>query len=401
MTLRTERDVIETLTGRAVTMAEVYAACDEAGVSSRANGEEVIHGASDTRAKRRARSALQHLKATGRAHRVGDGTWLIDGNPESVDTTRADVLSSLVLVIGGDVSAMELVLSSAERLLNETDEQPALILADPPWALGINGKTTSDGRPDGERANGERVYARDPENVVGGYEDVDVSDYAEFSQRWIEAAARLLQPGGYLAIITGPGQSARVQITAEDAGLTFVNQIIVPRPFALPTKRRFSHAHSVATILCSGPEANRHRFFHTPADLPKAASGRDYPLDVWSDVGKHERRGLVRYPTMLHPIVPARLVSALTPGPDNGGEPWQSLVIDPFVGGGETGVASVRLMRRFRGGDKNPRALRLAAARVTAEAHTIPGRVVVARPKASRASVRGSVTPLFTLDGVA
>lgn len=172
--------------------------------------------------------------------------------------------------------------------------------------------------------------------------------------------------GGYLAIVTGPGQSARVQVAAEDSGLTFLNQIIIPRPFALVTSRRFSHAHSVATVMCRGPVGRPGRFFAVPADLPKARSGRDYPLDVWN-VGKHERRNLVRYPTMLHPAIPARLIGALTRGDDNGGAASESLVVDPFVGGGETAVAAWRLRRRFFGGDINPRALRLTAARVSAE----------------------------------
>lgn len=353
--LRTERDVIETLRGRMITVEEIYAACETAGVHVRDDGTDIIHGRTDTRSRRRARCALQALRRTGRAQRVADGTWIVDGSLDDPQPRR------LVLVLAGDPSRAELVLCTAERLLRECDEPPALILADPPWALGIN----TSGRAD--RDNGERVYARNPEHLVGGYVDVDPAEYAEFSQRWIEAAAAVLPAGGYLAIVTGPGQSARVQVAAEDAGLTFVNQLIVPRPFALPTSRRFSHAHTVATVLCSGPEQSRHRFFAVPPDLPKARSGRDYPLDVWSDIGKHERRGLVRYPTMLHPKVPARLIAALTPGPENGGRPWQSLVVDPFVGGGQTAIAAVNLQRRFLGGDINPRALRLTAARVIAE----------------------------------
>lgn len=351
--LRTERDVIETLRGCSVTLDEIYTACENAGVQVRDDGEQVIHSASDTRSRRRARGALQSMRRTGQARRVGDGTWLIEG---SIECPRR-----MVLVICGDPSRMELMLSSAEHLLSECDEPPALVLADPPWALGIN----DSGDP--ERDNGERVYARNAEHVVGGYRDVNPADYPEFCQRWIGAVAELLQPGGYLAIITGPGQAARVQVTAEDAGLTFLNQIIVPRPFALPTHRRFSHAHTVATILCAGPARNIRRFFAVPADLPKARSGRDYPLDVWSDLGKHERRGQVRYPTMLHPAVPARLIAALTLGPENGGHPWQALVVDPFLGGGESALAAVRAQRRFRGGDVNPGALRLGAARVIAE----------------------------------
>lgn len=55
-----------------------------------------------------------------------------------------------------------------------------------------------------------------------------------------------------------------------------------------------------------------------------------------TDVGQHERRGRVRYPTMLHPAVPERLINALTPGPENGGRAWQALVVDLLTGGGES-----------------------------------------------------------------
>lgn len=357
--MRTERDVIETLRGRAVTIDEIYAACEAAAVVSRSGGAEVVHGRTDTRWRRRARGALQSLRRSGRAERVGDGTWLIRG---TVAAPR-----NLILIVAGDPSRMELVLASAERLLHECDETPALILADPPWGLGI----AATGRPD-HRDNGERLYARNPVHLVGGYVDVEPADYREFSQRWIEAAAAVLPVAAYLAVITGPGQCARVQVTAEDAGLTFVNQIIVPRPFALATSRRFSHAHRVVTVLCRGPEVSRRRFFAVPTDLPKARSGRDYPLDVWPDVGKHERRNQVRYPTMLHPVVPSRLIRALTPGDDNGGRAGESLVVDPFVGGGETAIAAWRCRRRFLGGDLNPKALTLTAARLSREALNCP-----------------------------
>lgn len=353
VTLRTERDVIETLAGRTVTVEDIYAACEAAGVVDRDRGADVVHGKADTRWRRRARGVLQTLRRCDRAARVADGTWLIRGSVEAP--------LQLILLVAGDPSRMELVLASAEALLASCEEPPALILADPPWGLGIG----ATGRPD--RDNAERLYARDSRHLVGGYRDVDQGEYAEFSQRWITAAAGLLPAGGYLAIVTGPGQSARVQITAEEAGLTFINQVIVPRRFAIATSRRFSHAHTVITIVCRGAERQRRRFFAVPADLPKARSGRDYPLDVWSDLGKHERRGRVRYPTMLHPAVPDRLITALTAGCENGGEAWQSLVVDPFVGGGETALAALRLQRRFLGGDVNPRALRLTAARVSAE----------------------------------
>ena len=53
----------------------------------------------------------------------------------------------------------------------------------------------------------------------------------------------------------------------KNAGV-FLNQVIVPRPFALPTSRQFSHARTVVTILHVGTPGSRTRFFHTPADMP-------------------------------------------------------------------------------------------------------------------------------------
>jgi hypothetical protein len=46
------------------------------------------------------------------------------------------------------------------------------------------------------------------------------------------------------------------------------------------------------------------------------------------------------------------------------------LVVDPFLGSGTTGVAAVRLDRRFTGGDVDPAAVRKSKARI---AGTIPG----------------------------
>lgn len=122
----------------------------------------------------------------------------------------------------------------------------------------------------------------------------------------------------------------------------------------------------MATILCAGPVDSRRRFFACSPELPKAASGRDYPLDWW-EVPKHERRGLAKYPTMMSPRAVRQLVQSLTKGPDNGAPPWSSLVVDPFNGGGATAVACWETERRYRGGDVNPMALTFTAARLLEE----------------------------------
>lgn len=359
MKLRTERDVIEALAGRSVTMEELYEACRSAGIAERDGGLDPIVGhGSDQVFKRRVRSILQTMRRTGQAQRVANTTWVIDGDREA--PRRA------LLVICGEPGQLELALAEAGELLGSLDETVDLIIADPPWGLR---------RPSfGDSADRiEHAYVRDSEKVVPGYVDVPPDEYAEFTADWVGAAAAALRPGAYLSIITGPSAAARVQVAGEDAGLTFVNQVVARRPFAMRTTRRFAHAHHVITILCAGPLASRRRFFAVPNDLPKARSGTDYPLDFWSDVPKpKERQGLLRYDNTLPGLIPQRLMHALTAGPENGGRPWQSLVVDPFLGGGTTAFVAHRERRRFVGGDVNRHSLRYVMARVSTDAPHAP-----------------------------
>lgn len=340
--LRTERDVIETLAGSTVTLEEIYAACEAAGVTDRDDGSTVVHSRTDTRWRRRARNALQHLRAAGRAEALGDGVWVIDGSKEQ--PLRA------LLVLFDEESDIEVALGRAEHLLAETDEQFDLVFADPPWGM--------------ERDKGElRQYERGSEQVVGGYIEVDPADYAEFTERWLTAAVPAIRPGGYLAIITGPQQAARVQVAAEDAGLTYLNSIAVRRPFALRSTRRFAHAHWKITLLTNGSRRSTRRFFATPQSLPRASSGREYPLDVWDDVPVHRRTGLLRYDNELPPLLVERVIEATTAGPENGGAPWESIVADPFMGSGTALRTAIEMRRRYRGFDANCEAVRFALAR--------------------------------------
>lgn len=361
MALRTERDVVEALAGEAVTLEELYAACEAAGVIDRDNGHDVVKGQNDTRWKRRVRNALQALKYTGRAQRIGESTWVVDG-------TRDNPQRAL-LVLCDEAGELELVLDDAASFLRACDEPYDLIVADPPWALQRQSANPS------VHDHNERVYYRDSDRVVGGYVDVDPAEYHDFTARWMEAAAEMLRPGAYVAAISGPQQAARLQVAAEEVGLTYVNHIVVKRAFALRTTQRYSHAHWAITLMCKGPLRSKRRFFDVPADLPKARSGADYPLDVWTDVPKYERQGLLRYDNALPPTLVRRIVQSTTTGPDNGHAPNSALVADPFCGSGTTALVCLETQRRCRTADVNPEALRFTMARLSIE-HLQPKELV-------------------------
>ena len=348
---RTERDLL-TATAGIYTLEQIYAAVEAAGaeVTSRDDGDRLVHGVSDTRWKRRVRGALQTLKREGTARRAGDSVWIIDGIPAA---PHAAVLVSL----SGTHRDVELRLARATDLLAGLDEPVALLCCDPPYGLGVGS---------GAADTGARVYQRDPTRVMPGYVDVEPSAYREFTTEWVSAAAAALRPGGYLAVVTGPQQAAHVQVAAEDAGLTYVNSLAVGKVFALRTTRRFAHAHWTVTLMCRGPLTSARRVFTAPADLPKARSGRDYPLDLWEigSVGRADvRSGELRYPNSLPVVLVDRLVGALTrpAGPDL----TPDLVCDPVLGGGTTALVALRRGLRFIGGDVNPAALAFSASRLS------------------------------------
>jgi methylase of polypeptide subunit release factors len=341
--LASEADVLRTLRAGTYTLEELYALCERRAPVTRDRGRDPVPDhPGDRRWKRRVRGALQSLRASGHAQRVARSTWAIDGPPE-----RPRRL--LLIVAGATPAEFELRLQSAVDLLRTLDEPADLVLTDPPYALG---------RGHGRFAD-RRGYRRDADRVLDGYVDVDPAAYDAFTAEWIAAAAQALRAGGQLAVMSGPQRAAPVQLAGERAGLTWVSSIAARREFALYTHRRPSCAHWTITVLCRGALTHPGRVFHPPADQSAARSGRPYPLDWWPDNGRADRPGQLRNDCEL----PLRLVRRIVAAFSDPGEH----VVDPFVGGGSTLAACWLEQRRFTGGDLNPRAVALAAARLLDE----------------------------------
>lgn len=342
--LRTEADLLRTLESGTYPVAELYRRVVAAGLADRDRGRERVQDGQE-RYKRRVRTVLQRLKAAGRAHRVenGEAAWFIEG-------TYAVPRRALFVWLPVDPSQVELVLGRAADVLARADEPMSLIVADPPWALA---------RAD-QGAAYQRTYARNGANVMPGYVEVDPAEYADFTVEWMLAAAGALQPGGYLAVVTGAQQSARVQVIGEDvAGLTYVNSISVRRTMGMYCTRRYVHGHNRVTLLTKGPLGSAARVFTRPPEMPRGEAGEVYAVDVWDDIPDERRPGLLRYDNALHPRLVSRVVRSTTRRGD--------LVADPFVGSGTTPYVCLQTGRRFYGGDANPHALRFTMGRILAE----------------------------------
>jgi DNA methylase len=342
--LLTEADLIRTIREGTYTLPELYGQCEARADISRDGGLEPpdAEHPTDRVWRRRLRGALQTRRLAGEAERISRSVWVIRGTRQHPRT--------LVLVAPGPTLAnIELHLSNAVDLLHGLDGPADLVLCDPPYGL-------LRGTPD---SSAGRLYKRDRSKVVPGYVDVEGSAYGEFTRRWVAAAASALRCGGQLAAITGPQRAAVVQCAAEESGLEWVCSIAAFRHFALRTTRRPACSHWTITVMCRGRAQDSRRVFNTPPDLPRARSGRDYPLDWWPENGRSDRPGVLRYDNGLPRLLVRRVIQAHT----NPGE----VVVDPCIGGGTSAIEALALGRRFVGGDVNPNALRFAAARLLTE----------------------------------
>jgi hypothetical protein len=205
---------VRTLARGTMQLDDIYELCRQHTDVSRANGLDIVHGRTDRRWQRPVRNALQTLRETGTAHRIGRATWLIEG---STDRPRVAIL----VLTGGTLAELELRLEHAVGLSANLDGPADLIVTDPPYGL-MRGSGMS---PDA------RVYQRDQSKVVGGYVDIDPAAYEDFTWGWLAAAAGALPPAGQIAVITGPQRSAVVQYIAEHVGLAYINQVIARKGF--------------------------------------------------------------------------------------------------------------------------------------------------------------------------
>jgi DNA modification methylase len=332
-----EHQLVRTLHAGVYHLDDIVDAAEQLGLADRNNGRG-HRKRGDTIYRHRVRAALDwRRRRRGDARSLGDAYWVIDGSLRRP--------ANAVLIILGTLSNITLALGAAAEVARRIEEPVDLIFCDPPWQRGVG--AGRDGRDDHDR------YRRHRSAIVPGYVEVPASaDYYEWSREWIQPAAGLLRPGGHLAVVTGPGQSAAVQMAAQHCGLTFTNSVVVPLANGVaPTRYRFATSHFRLTVMSAGDGGQT--FNHIP-EMGTDERGRPHPRDVWPPALPYYARGRMRYPNQLAPTFADQVVRALS----NQGD----LVADFFAGSGTVPKICLLRQRRCFASDVNPDAIRLTMA---------------------------------------
>ena len=191
-----------------------------------------------------------------------------------------------------------------------------LIIADPPFGIGFDGKSS--------------VYNRDENLVIEGYEEV--KDYHAFTVAWLAELPRIMKPTSTAYVFSGWTNLESVLQGARKAGLVTLNHLIWHYPFGVYTKKRFVSSHYHIVVLVKDPK----KYFFNKIE--------NYPEDVWI-FKRQYKTGKIKNATTLPLDVVSRCVDfSSRPG---------DIVLDPFMGNGTTAIAAQSSFRHFIGFEIN------------------------------------------------
>lgn len=217
------------------------------------------------------------------------------------------------------------------------------IWTDPPYFLSNNGTTCQ---------NGQRscVNKGDWDKSSGFVQD------HQFNLTWMEECRRALKPGGSLWVCGTLHNVFSLGFALQELQFRIINDIIWEKSAPPPNLgcRCFTHSHEHVLWAVKPSAVGSHTFNY---DKMKCENGGTQMQTVWriSAAGASEKQQ-GKYPAQK----PIRLISRCLEATTNPGD----LIVDPFAGSSSTGLAAIKLGRRYIGCDRDPLAIEISLKRL-------------------------------------
>lgn len=262
--------------------------------------------------------------------------------------------------------AYRLYQGDSVELMNQFPEQQFdLIFADPPYFLSNGGFTCKSGK----RASVQKGAW----DVSRGVEE----DHA-FTMEWLKSCQRLLKPTGTLWVSGTQHVIFNVGFAMQKLGYKLLNTVTWYKPNASPNLSCRYFTHSTELLIWASPKQTKtlqHTFNYARM---KAENGGKQMRDVWNlprtgeeeltadgsgrmwtqIAPRREEKAFGSHPTQKPVALLERIIEASTPE--------DAAILDPFNGSGTSGVAALKLGRRYTGIDLDAKYLELTKKRLDA-----------------------------------
>lgn len=235
-------------------------------------------------------------------------------------------------------------ISLLERIIDKhSDGIFDVIFADPPYFLSNDGVSCKSGRMVSVN-KGAWDRSRGPEANH------------EFNKRWLEVCQRALRPNGTIWVSGTSHVIHSVGFALQQLGFKLLNDITWVKPNPPPNLSCRYFTHATETIIWASKNGqSRHTFNYS---LMKQQAGGRQMKSVWEILPPSaNEKAFGKHPTQK----PVDLLRRIIRASSNEGD----LIMDPFMGGGTTGVAAVGLGRRFVGIELEDAHFDLASKRIS------------------------------------
>ena len=190
-------------------------------------------------------------------------------------------------------------------------------------------------------------YHRNESNVVPGYIDVPLSQYAKFSQEWISECARVLRPGGSLYIVSGYTNLHHVLNALHSTELEEVNHIIAKYTFGVNATKKWVSSHYHILFWEKPAKGKQKRTFNNSYKYTDNKDSYNDRLSV-QDMPRDYKPGQIKNKNQLSEDFIEKFIRYSSNRGDT--------VLDCFGGGLTTGRTALRWGRNFIGFELNTHA---------------------------------------------
>lgn len=231
------------------------------------------------------------------------------------------------------------------------DESIDCVVTDCPYHI-VSGGCTNDVVKIGEKPRideqGNKFYSDNKHiSLIGVLNDANLNTYAKEGKlfkyneikflEWLPEIYRVLKPGTHCYIMINPRNLKDLWQNAEDAGFVYQNLIVWDKGTHTPNKY-YLNAYELILMLRKGNARN---------------------------INNMGTKNILRIPsivrTKVHPTEkPVELMQVLIENSTN----ELDVVLDPFLGGGATGIAAKRTGRHFIGIEIDEKYFRIAEQRI-------------------------------------